>query len=183
MLRRLERVAPEDDEVGELTRFETSFLVFLERGIRAARGGRSDGLPRGEALVFEESVHGPVDAEEGAVRHAVGTEAQRNAGAEDPAKGIVRGESSCAEACLVDVPGSAPLPDEVWLARSHDSRGLRPSQDIVVRKLVVLNPMPRISSGCRILNLFERLYDESDRRVPDRMGRRLEAGAMRRRQD
>ena len=43
--------------------------------------------------------------------------------------------------------------------------------------------MPRIFSGCRILNLFERLHDESDRRVPDRMGRRLEAGAMRRRQD
>src|SRR3989441_9216597 len=154
--------------------------MLLERAIRAACGGRSNRVLGREALVFEESVHGPVDAEEGAVWHAVGTEAQRNARSDDLAKGIVRAESSASEACLVDVPGSAPLPDKVRLARRHDSRGLRPSQDIIIRKFVMFNPMPGAFPRGRILNLFERFDNEADRRVPDRVGRRLEAGAMRR---
>src|SRR3989449_4530370 len=135
--------------------------MLLERAIRAACRGRSDRFLGREALVFKESVHGPVDAEEGAVRHAVGTEAQRNVSSDDLAKGIVRGESSASEAGLVDVPRAAPLPDEVRLARCHDSRGLRPSPHIVVRKFVMFNPMPRTFPGRRILNLFERLDDES----------------------
>src|SRR2546428_14016036 len=143
--------------------------MLLERAIRAACRGRSDRFLGREALVFKESVHGPVDAEEGAVRHAVRTEAQWNVSSDDLAKGIVRGESSASEAGLVDVPGPAPLPDEVRLARCHDSRGLRPSQDIVVRKFVMFNPMPRTFPGRRILKLFERLDHESDRRVPNRV--------------
>src|SRR5207247_3023462 len=153
--------APEDSEVGELSRSEDSLLALLEGGIRAAGGRRSDGLLWGEALVFEESVHGPVDAKEGAVRHAVGTKAQRNASSEDPAKGIVRGGSSASEAHLVNVPGSAPLPDKVRLTRSHDSRSLRPSQDLVIGKFVMFNPMPGTFLWRRILNLFERLDNES----------------------
>src|SRR3989442_782364 len=117
LVRFLERVAPKDDKVGELTGFQNPFLVLLERRVRASRGGRSDRLLGREALVLKESVHRPVNAEEGAVRHAVGTEAQRNVSSDNLAKGIVGGESSASEACLVDVPGPAPLPDEVRLAR------------------------------------------------------------------
>src|SRR2546425_9177529 len=157
--------------------------MLLERAIRAACRGRSDRFLGREALVLKESVHRPVNAEEGAVRPAVATEAQRKVSSDNLAKGIVGGASSASEACLVDVPGPAPLPDEVRLARSHDSRGLRPSQDIVVRKFVMFNPMARTFPGRRILNLFEALDDESDRRVPDRVGRGLEAGAMCRRED
>src|SRR5439155_2773618 len=73
-LGRLERVASEDNEVGELSRFESPLLRLLERGICAARGGRSDRLLGRETLVLKESVHGPVHAEDAAVRHAVGTE-------------------------------------------------------------------------------------------------------------
>src|SRR5436309_15491198 len=111
--------------------------MLLERGKCAACSGRSDRLLGRETLVLKESVHGPVHAEEGAVRHAVGTETERNVSSDDLAKGMVRGESSASEACLVDVTGSAPLPDEVRLARSHDPRGLRPSQAIDTRKLIV----------------------------------------------
>src|SRR3989449_9581873 len=98
--------------------------MLLERAIRAACRGRSDRFLGREALVFKESVHGPVDAEEGAVRHAVGTEAQRNVSSDDLAKGIVRGESSASEAGLLGGPRAAPLPAEDRLARCHDSRGL-----------------------------------------------------------
>src|SRR2546422_2320507 len=98
--------------------------MLLERAIRAACRGRSDRFLGREALVFKESVHGPVDAEEGAVRHAVGTEAQRNVSSDDLAKGIVRGESSASEAGLVDLPRAAPLSPGSRLARWHDSRGL-----------------------------------------------------------
>src|SRR5438445_10460375 len=145
--------------------------MLLERAIRAACRGRSDRFLGREALVFKESVHRPVDAEEGAVRHAVGTEAQRNVSSDDLSKGIVRGESSASEAGLVDVPGPAPLPDEVRLARCHDSRGLRPSQDIVVRKFVMFYPMPGTFPGRRMLKLLARLDHKSDRRVPDRVCR------------
>src|SRR5256712_9134228 len=140
--------------------------MLLERAIRAACRGRSDRFLGREALVFKESVHGPVDAEEGAVRHAVGTEAQRNVSSDDLAKGIVRGESSASEAGLVDVPRAAPLPHEVRLARCPDFPGPRPSQHTVVRHFVMFNPMPRTFPGRRILNLFARLDDESDPRGP-----------------
>src|SRR3989441_13131667 len=113
--------------------------MLLERAIRAACRGRSDRFLGREALVFKESVHGPVDAEEGAVRHAVRTEAQWNVSSDDLAKGIVRGESSASEAGLVDVPRPAPMPHEVRVARCRASRGLRPSPGIVVRKVVMVN--------------------------------------------
>src|SRR2546422_6756373 len=108
--------------------------MLLERAIRATCRGRSDRFLGREALIFKESVHGPVDAEEGAVRHAVGTEAQRNVSSDDLAKGIVRGESSASEAGLVEVPGAAPFPHADRVARCPHSPGLRPSQNIVARK-------------------------------------------------
>src|SRR2546425_10415369 len=121
--------------------------MLLERAIRAACRGRSDRFLGREALVFKESVHGPVDAEEGAVRHAVGTEAQRNVSSDDLAKGIVRGESSASEAGLGEVPRGAPFPDEGWVARCHRSRGPPPSPHNVVREVGKFNPMPRTFSG------------------------------------
>src|SRR3989442_14038787 len=123
-----------EEEVLVLTLFESPFIGLLERGIRAARGGRSDGLLGREALVFKESVHRPVNAEEGAVRHAGGTEAQRNVSSDNLAKGIVGGESSASEACFVDAPRPAPLPDECPLARNHDSHCPRTSPAIAVCK-------------------------------------------------
>src|SRR2546425_12801709 len=109
--------------------------MLLERAIRAACRGRSDRFLGREALVFKESVHGPVDAEEGAVRHAVGTEAQRNVSSDDLAKGIVRGESSASEAGVVDVPRGAPLPREVRVGPWPESRGPRPCQHILLPKV------------------------------------------------
>ena len=69
--------------------------------MRAARGGRSDRLLRGQALAFEESVHGPVDAVERTVRHAVGTEAQRDPHTEDLAERIVRGKAFGSQPALI----------------------------------------------------------------------------------
>src|SRR2546428_4273721 len=115
--------------------------MLLERAIRAACRGRSDRFLGREALVFKESVHGPVDAEEGAVRHAVGTEAQRNVSSDDLAKGIVRGESSASEAGLVDGPRAAPFPRGGRVGRCHDFPGPRPSPHIVVPQFVMFYPM------------------------------------------
>src|SRR2546426_10006339 len=47
----------------------------------------------------------------------------------------------------------------------------------------MFNPMPRILPGRRILDLLEGLDDEADRRVPDCMGRGLEAGLVGHHQD
>src|SRR2546425_12360528 len=104
--------------------------MLLERAIRAACRGRSDRFLGREALVFKESVHGPVDAEEGAVRHAVGTEAQRNVSSDDLAKGIVRGESSASEAGIGHGPGGAPLSAAGPSERRQPTRGPCSSQCI-----------------------------------------------------
>src|SRR2546427_12184935 len=117
--------------------------MLLERAIRAACRGRSDRFLGREALVFKESVHGPVDAEEGAVRHAVGTEAQRNVSSDDLAKGIVRGESSASEAALVDAPGARPLPGAGCVGRSpHSPRPPSPRQTRL-RRVASAPPIPR----------------------------------------
>src|SRR5436309_5613595 len=151
--------------------------------MRAARGGRSDRLLRGQALAFEESVHGPVNAVERTVRHAVRTEAQRDPHPEDLAERIVRDKAFGPQPALIYITRAAPLTDEVWLARCHDSRGFRPTQDLVIRKFVVFDPMPRILSGRGVLNRLERLDGEADRGIADRMGRGLETGTVRRGED
>src|SRR2546428_14051810 len=103
--------------------------MLLERAIRAACRGRSDRFLGRKALDFKESVHGPVDAEEGAVRHAGGTEAQRNVSSDDLAKGIVRGESSASEAAVIEVAQAAALPRGSLMHRVADLREPRPAQD------------------------------------------------------
>src|SRR5207247_6743886 len=167
----------------ELARLQGPLLTFRERRIRAPCGGRSDRLLRGHALAFEESVHGPVDAVERTVRHAVGTEAQRDPHAEDLAERIVRGKAFGPQPGLIHITRAAPLTDEVWLAGRHNSRGFRPTQDLVIRKFVVFDPMPRILSGRGVLNRLERLDDEADRGIANRVGGGLETGTVRGGQD
>src|SRR5207244_945780 len=125
-----ERVAAEDYEIGELARLEGACLVLREAGVRASRGRGPNRVLRGDVLVLEESVHGPVDAEERPVRHAVGSEAQRDAGTQDLLERIVRRRPRFSEAAFVHVPRAAPLANEVRLARCHDARGACPPQDI-----------------------------------------------------
>src|SRR2546427_329608 len=170
-------------ETAKRARLESACLALREAGVRATGRGGANRVLRGDALVLEESVHRPVDAEERPIRHAVGSEAHRDAGSQDLLERIVRHRPLSSEAAFVHVPRAAPLPNEVRLARRHDARGFRPPQDLGVRKFVVFNPVPRVLPGRRILDLLEGLDDEADRRVPDRMGRGLETGLVCRHQD
>src|SRR3989440_6837406 len=123
--------------------------MFFERSVRAPRGVGPERLLRTESLVFEVSVHRPVNSVERSVWHSIGPETERDAEACDATVRIVAGRPNRSESVLVDVARAAPLSDEVRLATGDEARLFGPPEDLVVGQLVVLDPVTqRLSRAC-----------------------------------
>src|SRR5919109_3369031 len=86
---------------------------------------------------------------------------------DDPSIRIVPRDAVGPQAHLVQTSRSAPLADEIRLAGGDEAGFLRALQDVVVRELVVLDPVPQAVPRRFTPEVGERVDHEAYRGVAD----------------